>query len=451
MHAVSQRATATAVSAEEAHAIGVEAYVYLYPLVVMELTRRQMTNLPPGQKPGFGPMNAFTHVREFPPADFKAVVRPNFDTLYSVAWLDLSTEPLIVSVPDTGGRYYLLPLYDMWTDAFAVPGKRTSGTGAASYALIPPGWTGVLPAGIEAIESPTSGVWIVGRTQTNGPGDYDAVHEVQDGMSITPLSRWGQAPAPPEVAVDPAVDMETPPPQQVDAMSAVDFFDLASALMKPHPPHLTDWSVLARMRRIGLRPGEGFSAERLDPDVAAALKDVPAEAQRLMRDKLPTLARVVDGWQMNTDTMGVYGDYYLKRAVVTMAGLGANPTEDAVYPLSMADAGGQPLDGDHAYVLHFEHDELPPVDAFWSVTMYDAEGYQAANAINRFAIGDRDDLRFDADGSLDLLLQHEHPGADKESNWLPAPRGPLGVTMRLYAPRPEVLDGRWAPPAIRRA
>jgi hypothetical protein len=165
---------------------------------------------------------------------------------------------------------------------------------------------------------------------------------------------------------------------------------------------------------------------------------------------LPRIAKVINGWQMNADSMGVYGDYYLKRAIVSMIGLGANQPADAIYPLNIADADGQPLDGDHDYVLHFNRDQLPPGAAFWSVTMYDAEGFQAPNSINRFTIGDRDNLGFNQDGSLDLYLQHDSPGHDHEANWLPAPRGPLGVTMRLYAPAPEALDGRWVPPPINR-
>lgn len=439
-----------AVSAAEAEAIGVEAYVYLYPLVSMEITRRQMTNLPAGKRPGFGPMGEFAHIREFPPADFKAVVRPNFDTLYSSAWLDLTEEPMIVSVPDTDGRYYLLPLYDMWTDAFAVPGKRTSGTEAAGYAVVRPGWQGTVPDGVEVIRAPTSYVWIIGRTQTNGPADYDAVHAVQDGFAITRLSDSGHDRSPVAAETDPSVDMQTPALQQVNAMSAAEYFGLAAELLKLHPPHVTDWSTVARIRKIGLRPGDGFEFDSLDPAVRSALQDVPAAALKLMQATFPRLAKIVNGWQMNTDTMGVYGDFYLKRAIVTMIGLGANQAADAVYPLNVADADGHPLDGGHDYVLHFDKDEVPPVDAFWSVTMYDAEGFQAANAINRFAIGDRDDVAYNADGSLDLYLQHDSPGKDHESNWLPAPRGPLGVTMRLYAPAPEVLDGRWEPPPIRR-
>ena len=161
--------------------------------------------------------------------------------------------------------------------------------------------------------------------------------------------------------------------------------------------------------------------------------------------------RSVNGWETNTDSIGVYGNFYLKRAIVSMVGLGANQPDDAIYPLNVADGNGQPLDGTHDYILHFEQDQLPPVDAFWSVTMYDAEGFPAANPINRFAIGDRDDLTYKEDGSLDLYVQHDGPGDGHASNWLPAPRGPLAVTMRLYAPAPQALDGRWTPPPIRRA
>jgi hypothetical protein len=221
--------------------------------------------------------------------------------------------------------------------------------------------------------------------------------------------------------------------------------------MKRNPPHVTDWSMIARMRRIGFEPGQRFDWNKISPAVKAGLERAAADGLQSMKEKTPTLARVVNGWQMNTDTMGVYGNYYLKRAIVAMVGLGANQPEDAVYPLAVADAGGKPLDGAHRYRLHFDKQALPPVSAFWSVTLYDGEGFQVANPLNRFALGDRDDLKFNADGSLDLYIQHDSPGAGKESNWLPSPdKGTLGVTMRLYAPKAEVLDGRWAPPAVTR-
>ena len=277
--------------------------------------------------------------------------------------------------------------------------------------------------------------------------DYSAVHKVQDGYSITLLADWGKTPRKIVQKIDPSVDTKTEPLRLVNNMPAVEFFRYGTELMKLHPPHVTDWSILARMRRIGLEPGK-FDAARTNTEVLAK---AAAAGLKLMQDKAPTLARVTNGWQMNTDTMGVYGNFYLKRAIVALIGLGANQTDDAIYPLNIADADGKPVTAENKYILHFNQDELPPVGAFWSLTMYDAEGFQVANPLNRFAIGDRDALQFNADGSLDLYVQHENPGPDKESNWLPAPHsGLLGLTMRLYAPKPQVADGRWNPPAIRR-
>lgn len=433
-------------SADEALIIAQEAYVYLYPLITMDVTRKQLINIDPEASPLGGPANKFTHVRAYPPADMRAVVRPNFDTLYSTAWLDLTDGPVVVSTADTGGRYFLLPMIDMWTDVFAVPGKRTNGTNAANFAIVPPGWTGMLPQGVEHIAAPTRYVWIIGRTQTNGVKDYQAVHTVQDGYRITLLADWGKNPRKIVQKIDPSVDTKTEPLRLVNEMPAVEYFRYGTDLMTLHPPHATDWSTLVRMRRIGLEPGKfdaKISADILVQGAAAGLK--------LMQDKAPTIARVINGWQMNTDTMGVYGNFYLKRAIVALVGLGANQTDDAIYPLNVADADGKPVLAENKYILHFSKDELPPVSAFWSLTMYDVEGFQVANSLNRFAIGDRDALKFNADGSLDLYVQHENPGPDKESNWLPGPRsGALGLTMRLYAPKPQVLDGRWNPPAIHR-
>ncbi len=439
-----------AVGEQEAYEIGKEAYVYLYPLVIMDVTRKIMTNVEAGKRVGAGPANEFSHARTFPPADFHDVVRPNFDTLYSVAWLDLTKEPIVLTTPDTKGRYYLLPLLDMWTDVFAVPGKRASGTSAGNFAIVPPNWKGRLPNGVEKIEAPTPYVWLIGRTQTNGPKDYDAVHEVQDGYKLAPLSRFGKAPKPETAKIDPSLDMKTPPLDQVNNMPAGKFFAYAAELLKVNPPHVTDWSQVERLKRIGIEPGKSFDLEKADPAVRQALEKASVDGLAYMKAKTPTLARVVNGWQMNTDTMGVYGDYYLKRAIVAMVGLGANQPEDAIYPFNLADNEGKPLDGAKIYALHFSKSELPPVGAFWSITLYDEKGFQVANPLNRFAIGDRDALKYNADGSLDLYIQNANPGSDKESNWLPSPAsGYESITMRLYTPKPEALDGRWVPPAIR--
>jgi hypothetical protein len=430
--------------------IATEAAIFLYPLVLMDLTRRQLTSCAPGQRPGRGPADGFVHIRSFPSAQFREVVRPNFDTLYSSAWLDLRHEPRIVTAPDTDGRYYLLPMYDMWTDAFAVPGSRTTGTAAKTWAVCPPGWTGELPDGVSRIDAPTPWVWVIGRTQTNGPADYAAVHAVQDGYIITPLSAWGKGPYTPPVDIDPTADLETEPLAQVRAMSPRDFFTYAAELLQVHPTHTVDWSMVQRMRQLGLEPGQPLDWDALTPEARAALEQAPDRARAAIAAQAPHMGRVTNGWLMLTDSMGVYGTFYNKRAFVAAVGLGANVAEDAIYPLLQTDADGQPLDGSNDYVIHFPADALPPCSAFWSVTMYDVEGFQVANELDRFAIGDRDPLTFNDDGSLDIWLQHANPGPDRVTNWLPAPEGPLGVTMRLYAPKHEALDGRWNPPAVRK-
>jgi hypothetical protein len=437
------------INEQDAHAIGVSAYLYFYPLVTMDLTRKQLTNVAKAE--GFhAPMNTFANIPAYPTADMKIVVRPNFDTLYSSGWLDLTKGPVVVSVPDTRGRYYLLPMLDMWTDVFASPGWRTTGTEAGNYALVPPGWSGTLPAEVARIDAPTTYVWIIGRTKTDGPPDYDAVRAIQAALKITPLPRWGMPAEPVTGTVDPSVDMKTPPKEAVDAMPAAKYFAYAAEIMKAQAPHVTDEPILAQMKRLGIEPGKSFDLGKADPAVEAGLQSVPEDAQRLMAWKLRTLARVANGWSMNTDTMGVYGNYYLKRAIVTQLGLGANVPEDAVYPINLGDEDGKPLDGASAYTLHFDKGATPPADAFWSVTLYDNEGYQVANALNRFAVSSWMPFKYNPDGSLDLYFQNASPGPSKETNWLPAPKGPFTLTMRIYAPKSDALTGKWNPPPVMR-
>jgi hypothetical protein len=353
----------------------------------------------------------------------------------------------------------------MWTDVFACPGKLTTGTGAGHFALVPPGWTGSLPEGVTRIDAPTPFVWIIGRTQTNGPADYEAVHHVQDGYTITPLSQWGTDPSPQRgegggrgnppqpatVDIDSSVDMTTAPLDQVNGMAGADYFRYAAELLKLHPPHITDQPIVAQMRRVlALTAGESFDPAQAAPDVQAAIDQAPAAGLARMNAKMPTLARVANNWQMNTDTMGVYGNYYLKRAIIAMVGLGANLPEQSIFPQNLGDADGNPLTGANRYVLSFPKGEQPPAGAFWSVTLYDDQGFQVANPLDRFAVSSWMPFTTNADGSLDLYIQHESPGADKEANWLPAPAGSFNLTMRIYAPREEALSGGWAPPAIQK-
>jgi len=244
--------------------------------------------------------------------------------------------------------------------------------------------------------------------------------------------------------------MKTPPKVQVDTMDAGKFFAYAAELLKLHPPHITDQPIIALMNRIGIEVGENFDIAKVEPAVKKALESVPQGAQELMRWKVASLARVANGWSMNTDTMGVYGNYYLKRAAVAQLGLGANLPEDAIYPLNLGDESGKPLDGTNKYKIHFDKGATPPVNAFWSITLYDQDGFQVANDLNRFALSNWMPFNYNSDGSLDLYFQNESPGPDKQANWLPAPKGPFNLTMRLYAPKSEALTGKWNPPSVMR-
>ncbi|MFF4342272.1 DUF1254 domain-containing protein [Kitasatospora sp. NPDC001540] len=420
-----------------------EAYVYLYPLVTMDVTRHQAVSAPPGTKPVFGPPNEFHHLREFPSAEFRSVVRPNFDTLYSSAWLDLREGPVQLHVSDTGGRYFMVPLLDMWTDVFATLGPRTTGSGDQDYLVVGPDHRGELPVGAKVLHSPTPYAWVIGRIQTNGPADYEKVRRIQDGLVAKALH-------PVEHRVDPTVDAVSDPLATVNGFGAVEFFTRAARALAVNPPHPTDFSVLARIAALGIVPGREFDPARFSDAETAALEAGVRSAREAVNGPLAAIAKSVNGWRISTETMGVYGNAYFKRAAVAAIGLGANPPEDAIYPVLTVDADGRPVTGEHDYLLHFPADGLPPVQAFWSVTMYDAQGFQVANEIDRFALGDRDPLTYHADGSLDLLISHRDPGPERRANWLPAPNGPLGLTLRLYAPRPEALDGRWSPPAVRR-
>lgn len=451
MPAYSQNKTPT--PAQEAREIAREVYYYAYPIVLMDVTMRQTTNVPNvSAVPGRAPINQFAYFRTYPKADARDVVRFNFDTLYSLAWVDLSSGPIILSVPDTHARYYLVPSLDMWTDVFCSLGSRTTGTKAGNFAYVPPGWHGTLPDGVQKIEAPTSMFWVMGRVQTNGPSDYDNVHKIQDGLKLTPLSQWGKSYTPPATSpIDDSLDTKTPPLVQVGKLTGVELFTRLAELMKKYPPHPNDYPILFQMKAIGLEPGKSWDPSKLDKATIDAINAGAKEAQEDTITGIKTIAPRVNGWSMMVDNIGTCGTSYRQRAVVALGGLGANLPADAVYPTAFVDSEGKPLDSANRYVLHFDKGKLPPADAFWSITMYDNEGFQVPNPINRFAIGDRDKLKFNADGSLDIYIQTDSPEKDKESNWLPAPNaGAMGPTMRIYAPRHEVLDGTWHPPPFQR-
>lgn len=431
--------------------LATDAYVYGYPLVTMEMTRRIMTNVaaPAGTR---APMGQFARLREYPNAAFRDVTAPNADTLYTTSWIDVGKEPWVLSLPDMKGRYYLFPMLDGWTTVFQSPGARTTGTGAQTYAITGPGWKGTLPAGVKEYKSPTSIVWLLGRIYCTGtPEDYAAVHALQDQCRLVPLSAWGKDYTPAPGTVDPAIDMKKAVREQVNALDAVSYFTLLAELMKTNPPVAADAAAVARFARIGLVPGEDFDRTKLHADFVARIPHVAFD-RIMLQLKVGKAVKNVNGWLYDTVT-GIYGTDYLNRALVTAIGLGANRPQDAIYPMSLKDADGNDYDGARKYVMRFPKGQLPPVKGFWSLTMYDADFFFVANPINRYSISARQKLKTNADGSTDLYIQNESPGADKESNWLPAPKGKFQLMLRLYWPSetpPSIIDGTWSPPPAKK-
>jgi hypothetical protein len=397
-------------------------------------------------------MGQLVRLREYPTAAFRDVTAPNADTLYTTAWVDVSREPWILSIPDMNGRYFLFPMLSGWTDVFQVPGKRTTGTKAQAYAITGPGFAGTLPKGVVEYKSPTAMVWILGRIYCTGtPEDYAAVHKLQDECKLVPLSAYGKEYTPPPGKVDPAIDMRTAVRDQVNRMDAAEYFTLLAQLMERNPAYAADAAELKRYDRIGLVPGQDFDAAKLKADFVKRIPQVAFD-RIMLQFKVGKPIKNINGWVFDTQT-GIYGTDYLNRAFVTAIGLGANRVQDAVYPTSMKDADGHEYSGANRYVMHFPKGQLPPADGFWSVTMYNAQYFFVDNPINRYSISPRQDLKANPDGSVDLYIQHESPGKDKESNWLPAPPDKFILMMRMYWPKektPSIINGTWSPPPAKR-
>lgn len=430
--------------------LATDAYIYGYPLVTMEMTRRVMTNVAK-PKGTHAPMGQLIKMREYPNASFRDVTAPNADTLYTTAFLDVGAEPWVLSLPDLKGRYALFPMLDGWTNVFQVPGKRTTGTEAQTYAITGPTWTGTLPDGVKEYKSPTNIVWLLGRIYCTGtPEDYKAVHEIQDQVGLVPLSSYGKPYTPPEGKVNPDIDVKTPVRDQVNRLSAVEYFTLLAQLMKTNPPSAKDAPALAKFAKIGLVPGQDFDASKLKADFLKRIPEVGFD-RIMIQFKINKDVKDINGWGFTTKT-GLYGTDYLMRGLITAIGLGANRPQDAVYPTSLKDADGSAYNGANKYVMHFPKGELPPADGFWSLTMYDGGYFFVDNPINRYSISAREDLKRNPDGSVDLYIQHESPGPDKEANWLPAPAGKFILMLRMYWPSessPSILDDTWTIPPVK--
>ena len=436
-------------STAEAEQMGYDAYLYAYPMILMDFTRQQLTNYAKTQKNGMGPENQFNHFSATPDHNFKEVIRPNVDTLYSTAWLDLKKQPLVLVVPSTE-RYFMLPMLSYWTDVFAVPGTRTTGRNRAKQFLVTdPNYHGKVPSGMMQIKSPTRYVWIIGRTQTHGKKDYAIVHAIQAQYKIIPLSDWGKGSyTPPTGKVNRKIDMKTPPPVSVNKMSNNKYFNTFTRLLVDNPPNAMDYPFMHRIDRLNIAPGKTFRPRSWPKSIRRAfMRGVKKAKQSLEKSARSSSGAQSPGWKYHINT-GVWGDQYLRRAVFAKIGLGINIADDAVYPSIATDKQGQPLNGENKYQLVFKKGQLPPVNAFWSLTAYDQDGYLIKNPKQRYAIGSADPLKHNSDGSTTIYIQAEKPNKDKISNWLPVTKAPFGITLRMYSPTQKALQLEWEPPAI---
>ena len=441
------------ISDETVFKIVTKAYAFGYPMILMDYTKNISTNVKVPTSV-YAPVNQLGHFREFPDDKFTAVVKPNVDTYYSNAWYNLKAEPIVLTVPATD-RYYLLPLYDAYSNVFFVPGPRTTGTDAHAFLLTGPFWNGEVPEGMAQVKAPTNTVWMIGRTQVNSKEDgATVVAAFQDGMKVDLLSNYGKEYKTP-IGIVSEDYKKIVPVENTRALSIEDYINKLTQLMVDNPPSKDDAPLIKEMESIGIIAGQAFSIEEMSSELLEKLNAIPEMAHQNWIDKATGKkdagVPIINNWMFAREVMGFYGTNYEHRAFIAFIGLGTNLPEDAVYPSTSRDSEGNPINGKNKYVLHFDKGETPPVDAFWSLTAYNSEDFLVGNPINRFALGDRDNLTFNTDGSLDIYIQNTDPGGDKTSNWLPSTQdGLTNLTLRLYWPKESALDGTWEVPAVKK-
>lgn len=416
---------------------GASSYVFGYPLVLMDVTKK-VFDLPP---------NNFIHLQRFPDHTSHEVVRPNNDTLYSTSMLDLSFAPLVLSVPDTAGRYYVMPFMDAWTNVFDMVGKRKTGTGPGSFLIVGPDWQGPLPSGLEKIQSPTNMVWLLGRIQANGKDDLKNVFKLQKQFTLTSLGNWPNGHSNPSQKITKPSSGGGEPLAIMDKMSPAEFFSYLNQLMGDQPPTKEDGLLMGKMKNFGIQPGHSFAVEDLGVIKRILLKIGVKLARKEMKTAVQEERFLENNWKVLRDDIGTYGTNYPARAVVAQVGLGALPPKEAVYAFASKDKDGNPLFGQNRYRIRFEKGNTPPVGAFWSLTLYNDRGFLVDNPIKRYIIGDRDKLLFNLDGSLDILIQHSKPKSTVP-NWLPSPEDGFNLTLRLYMPEKEFFNKAWKLPSI---
>ncbi len=444
-------AQAQTVTPMEARAIAKEATIYGFPLV--DSYRIQNSYFVDRNSPEFKATwnTLVNNARVYTPDD-KAIQTPNSDTPYSYVGADLRAEPVVFTVPTVErGRYYSLQFIDLYTFNFAYVGSRATGNGAGSYLLAGPKWKGKKPEGIKSvIRSETEFAFVLYRTQLFNPGDIENVKNIQAGYKVQALSQFLGKPVP---APPPAVDFIKPLTAEQERTSP-QFFNALNFILQSCPTHPSEKTLMTRFAKIGVGAGKLFDANSLQPEIRKALEDGMADGWKAFNEFKTT--QIDTGKSSSADGFGTRAylkNDYMQRMSAAVLGIYGNSKQEAIYPVFFIDSGKQKLDGANRYALRFAPGQLPPVNAFWSLTLYELPASLLfANPLNRYLINSPmlPNLKRDADGGITLYLQNESPGTGKESNWLPAPKGPFFAAMRLYWPKPEALNGKWKAPPLQR-
>ena len=431
------------------------AYIWGFPLVTMERQFNFVTNpnVPPGL--GRGPANMKTAescATNLVNASFTDVVTPNTDTLYCTIQLDLTNEPVVVVVPPISDRYSTFQFVDAYSNNYAYLGQRATKGADGTYLVAGPDWNGQVPEGMTMIWTPTNLAWLINRIVLKGPADLSNVHAIQDKIVVKPLSAFqGNETTSPLALTQPNASKEIPirPQPSLIAPTGIKIYDEIGQAMIGNPLNPPDPVLVTKLDSIGIGPGKVPSTQANDT-IKQALQTGITEGQKMIDTRVANYGPVINGWLVNTE-VGAYGTNYLFRAAVVEHGFGGNIAQEALYPTAFTDSRGTPLSGNNSYIIHFEPGQTPPVDAFWSITMYNDKGLLVDNPLNRYLIGTyTEGLKNNTDGSLDIYLQNASPGADKESNWLPAPEGAFSMFLRLYLPQPQILNGTWQLPIVQR-
>jgi len=433
------------------------AYKYSYPLVLMDSTKIIQTNVPqPDNETGSAPINQFFRATAFPDATFTDVVSPNADTLYTNAWLGgISNDPIVLHIPEVP-KYFLFPILDAWSNVVVSPGTRTADQyPPGDYAIVGPGWTGELPPNVGRISIPTGFAWILGRIQTNGPEDYETVHQIQAQFSLTPLSSWNSTPpyVPPTYPNLPVPIKDTNPVSRVKNLSAAEFFKLFSVLWKTNPPLKDDASILEILKLINLVPGNTWDISSLPSWAPEVMQEAIEDVYANLNAEGQALTTNQNGWLLPPSYAGNYGDHYTYRAYCALTVLGLNIKDDAIYPTSEVDSDGNTFDARYSYKLTFP--SAPPVSGFWSLTMYNQSNYFVANSANKYNVSSAHNPVVNGE-SIDIYIQSNPPAdANLYNNWLPSAVAPADgpavqfhLFLRFYWPALSLIDETWVIPYV---